>query len=368
MSETDEASTSRRPRIGSLFSGYGGLDLAVEEVFDGRTIWFSEINDPVARVFTHHWPQIPNLGDITTIDWTQVEPVDILCGGFPCQDVSTVGRGAGLAPGTRSGLWSHMAEAIDALQPQLVVIENVRGLLSAPATRPRTKGAPPDERNPVSALAGASFRDVEPEPWLLGDNATGPLRALGAVLGDLADLGRNARWIGVPASVAGAPHPRFRIFIASWREEDVPNAAGFGLLPGRRDLGAGPRATRNDRTLAPDHRPSHARTGWLTEQVRRLGEPAVPGERALHRWGRYADAIAEWEHITDREAPASVLLNSATGPRPAPEFVEWLMGLPLGWVTNTTLGLTATQQNTALGNGVLPLQAAVALIALDVRL
>ena len=75
-----------RLRIGSLFSGYGGLDLAVEHVFNAKTVWFSERNEPVARVFSHHWPDAPNLGDITTIDWSQVEPVDILIGGFPCQD------------------------------------------------------------------------------------------------------------------------------------------------------------------------------------------------------------------------------------------------------------------------------------------
>lgn len=127
-------------RVGSLFSGYGGLDLAVEHVFNAYTVWFSELNEPVARVFSHHWPAAPNLGDITTIDWSQVEPVDILIGGFPCQDVSTVGKRAGLAPGTRSGLWAHMATAIDLLQPQWVVIENVRGLLSSPATRPPAQG------------------------------------------------------------------------------------------------------------------------------------------------------------------------------------------------------------------------------------
>ena len=130
-----DPAASPRPRIGSLFSGYGGLDLAVEHATGGQTVWFSEINEPVARVFTHHWPEAQNLGDISTIDWHDVSPVDVLCGGFPCQDVSTVGKGAGLAPGTRSGLWSYMATAIEALQPELVVIENVRGLLSAPATR-----------------------------------------------------------------------------------------------------------------------------------------------------------------------------------------------------------------------------------------
>lgn len=138
-------------RVGSLFSGYGGLDLAVEEVFNARTIWFSEINEPVARIFSHHWPEAPNLGDITAIDWKTVPPVDILCGGFPCQDVSTVGKMAGLKPGTRSGLWAHMAAAIDALQPDWVVIENVRGLLSAPAIRANFEGVHDEQRNIANA-------------------------------------------------------------------------------------------------------------------------------------------------------------------------------------------------------------------------
>lgn len=87
-------STGDRPlRIGSLFSGYGGLDLAIEHVFGAETIWFSEMNEPVAGVFAHHWPDTRNLGDMTTIDWSTVPPEDFLCGGFPCQDVSTAGRG-----------------------------------------------------------------------------------------------------------------------------------------------------------------------------------------------------------------------------------------------------------------------------------
>ena len=86
----------------------------------------------------------------------------------------------------------------------------------------------------------------------------------------------------------------------------------------------------------------------------------VPDRRTVQRWGRYADAIARWEHITGRPAPAPALLNDADGPRPAPPFVEWLMGLPTGWVTGTD-DLTQNQQITALGNGVLPLQAISAL-------
>ncbi len=146
----DHPLRGRPLHVGSLSSGYGGLDLAVEYATGGETIWFSETNTSI-RVFAHHWLGFPDLGDTTSVEWATVLPVDVLIGGFPCQDVSTVGKGAGLAPGTRSGLWSHMAAAIDALQPELVVIENVRGLLSAPAVRPTPEGATPDARNPDDA-------------------------------------------------------------------------------------------------------------------------------------------------------------------------------------------------------------------------
>ena len=90
----------------------------------------------------------------------------------------------------------------------------------------------------------------------------------------------------------------------------------------------------------------------------------VPDRRTVQRWGRYADAITRWEHITGRPAPAPALLNVADGAGPAPEFVEWLMGLPTGWVTDTDQ-LTQNQQITALGNGVLPLHAVAALRTLQ---
>lgn len=353
----------RRLRVGSLFSGYGGLDLAVEHVFNAETVWFSEINEPIARVFAHHWPAAQNLGDITTIDWNTVPPVDILCGGFPCQDVSTVGKQAGLAPGTRSGLWSHMAAAIDAMQPEFVVIENVRGLLSAPAVRNIPEGAPDDQCNPDNATPDdyttATLREMEPDSWGVGDESARPLSAFGAVAGDLADLRRDARWIGLPASAVGAPHQRFRVFILAHRP--VPNTVGLRLLPRWREPGTGASPWRDDRTVAPDHRPRPARTRWLTEAERRVREAVVPDRRHLHRWGRYAPAIARWEHITGQPAPAPALLNEAKGPRPAPEFVEWLMGLEPGRITDPIHGLTGNQQLTALGNGVLPLHAATAI-------
>ena len=185
-------------KIGSLFSGYGGLDLAVEEMFDARTVWHCEWEDAPSKVLAAHWPGVPNYRDVTEVNWLSVEPVDILTGGFPCQDVSQAGRRAGLQAGTRSGLWSEFAKAIDVLRPEWVVIENVRGL--------------------TSAKAGS---DVEFCSWCMGEAGDGEpvLRALGAVLGDLADLGFDAEWHGLRAADAGAPHNRFRIFILARQRE-----------------------------------------------------------------------------------------------------------------------------------------------------
>lgn len=354
-------------RIGSLFSGYGGLDLAVEHVLGGRTAWFSELNPAPARVFAHHWPAIPDLGDITQVDWRQVAPVDVICGGFPCQDVSTVGKRAGLAPGTRSGLWAQMAAAIDVLQPEWVVAENVRGLLSATARRPDPQDDH-DERNPLSAVleratpaTRAALRAMEPDPWDLGDAPARPLRALGAVLGDLADLRYDARWVGLPASHVGAPHTRFRIFILARRA--VPHPASLGRRPRWGDAGTGASPTRHDRPLASDHRPG---AEWPPTQARPGAGRTVAADRAaVRRWGHYAGAIRRWEHLSGRPAPAPAVLNHDGQLRPAPRFVEWLMGLPDGWLTDPDLELSSSEQLTALGNGVLPRQAVRALHVLQ---
>jgi DNA (cytosine-5)-methyltransferase 1 len=192
-------------RIGSLFSGAGGLDMAVQEVFDGEVTWHSEIDKAASKVLAYRFPGVPNLGDITAIDWNTVEPIDILCGGFPCTDVSAAGKRAGMH-GTRSGLWTEFAKAIDNLRPRMVVIENVRGLLSAHANRP-----------------------MESDDVSLGDGGTVPvLRAAGAVLGDLADLGYDAAWTTFAAGDVGAPHRRERVFILA-----TSNAPSYGWDEGR---------------------------------------------------------------------------------------------------------------------------------------
>lgn len=185
-------------KIGSLFSGYGGLDLAAAKVFDAEVIWHCEWDAAPSKILEHRFPGVPNFRDVSQVEWDTVPAVDILTGGFPCQDLSLAGKRAGMKDGTRSNLWFEFAKAIDVLNPKFVVIENVRGLLSAEANC-----------------------NLESCPWCMGNDTGEPvLRALGAVLGSLADLGENgydARWVGLRAADAGAPHNRFRIFILGIR-------------------------------------------------------------------------------------------------------------------------------------------------------
>lgn len=221
-------------RIGSLFSGAGGLDLAVEAVFSGTVVWQAEIDKAASKVLAHRFPGVPNLGSVTDIDWATVSPVDVLCGGFPCQDVSAAGKRAGIKAGTRSGLWSEFAEAIDALRPQYVVIENVRGLLNANANRP-----------------------MEPGRDALGEGADRPvLRAIGAVLGDICDIGGyEARWVTVAAADVGAPHRRERVFILA--SDASRNGRGWGAerhLDEQAAQLAAPRRDDADRRVLADGR------------------------------------------------------------------------------------------------------------------
>jgi DNA (cytosine-5)-methyltransferase 1 len=204
-------------RIGSLCSGYEGLGLAVHEVLGGELAWVAD-NDPgAAAILAHRFPSVPNLGDITVTDWAAVEPVDILTAGFPCQDVSCAGGRAGLRVGNRTGVWAHVARAIDALRPSLVVLENVRGLLSAGADS-----------------------DMELCPWCLGEAGDElALRASGAVLGDLADLGYDAQWVLVSAASAGAPHRRERVFFTAWPAADTAGGLRRALTGGMAE-GEGP--------------------------------------------------------------------------------------------------------------------------------
>ena len=369
-----------------------GVDRAVESVFGGTVSWFSEINPAASKVLAYHYPGTPNLGSVTDIDWATVPPVDILCGGFPCTDVSAAGKRAGMH-GTRSGLWSHMAEAIDVLRPRYVVIENVRGLLNANANRPME-----------SAADAVGDRDTQPV-----------LRAIGAVLGDLADLGTyDARWVTVSAASIGAPHRRERVFIVatdasgdgrSWgAQRDLKPSAGIAApqrddadrraMADGRNLGCAvsggepvdllPTPTAQDGNGGGRYsRPGHQST--LPGEVRLLPTPrssdcfgaghhgdggmdlrtTVTGlSGATHSevgWGKYEPAIRRWERVLGRPAPAPTEPNKNGNPRLAAEFSSWLMGWPAGWVTDPAIGISRNDQLRIVGNGVCPQQAASAL-------
>lgn len=116
-------------KVGSLFSGIGGIDLGLQWA-GMKTIWFVEKEKYCQKVLTKHWPGVPIYGDIKEIDPTTLPRPDLLCGGFPCQDLSVAGKREGLA-GERSGLWFEFLRIIDEIKPQWVLIENVPGLLSS---------------------------------------------------------------------------------------------------------------------------------------------------------------------------------------------------------------------------------------------
>lgn len=445
-------------RTGALFAGYGGIELALAEVLDVELAWVSEFDAAPSKILAHHWPDVPNLGDVTAIDWTQVEPVDVITGGSPCQDLSHAGRRAGMKPGTRSGLWASMCDAIETIRPRLVIWENVRGALSA-----------------------AADSAVEPCPFCVGDEPGVCLRALGRVLGDLAELGYDAAWCGLRAADVGAPHGRWRVFVLAWPSDDTapiltttgaervdggpaavsllrtPTAqlavnggsqhpekrksGGHGptladevehLLPtpmttdgGSNSPGDQARRAPGLRTLpsllptptttnqhgnaennrgerllsgvALDLMPTPRATGgtkggpnqrgssgdlMLPSAVMLMPTPSVAdvtGGRAARSGGRsdelllnglareqafgqYAAAITRWEQVIGRPAPAPAEPTGKAGAhRLSPRFVEWMMGLPDGWVTDPNIGITRANELKALGNGVCPQQGAAAL-------
>lgn len=377
---------------GSLFTGTGMLDVAVHDVTGAEPAWFVE-NDPAAsRVLAHHWPDVPNLGDVSTVDWASVEPVDILTAGFPCQDISSAGRRAGMLTGTRSGLWSHMVRAIAELQPGMVVLENVRGLTSTPIPS-----------------------DLEPCTWCVGDGSGVFLRSLGYLLGNLADIGFDAQWCGLRASDVGIPHGRYRIFIVAWPAAHPPRLGSVRVggtragWSGPADCGepdahsasqgrgqsdhvhgdsgvaaqhAGQAEPRRRGRVAPDavsagREPGlglHGRTGSavvgngasaVADRDTRVAD--LIGRSDLDEcgtgvidWGVYGTAVRRWELILGRPAPSPTRTGARGGQRLSPLLTEWMMGWPRGWVTAVP-ELTPDDQVKLCGNGVVPHQATAAL-------
>lgn len=413
--------------VGALFAGYGGMEQGIAQVLPVSLSWFAEFDAAPSAVMAHHHPGVPNLGDVTKVGWSAVPRVDVITGGSPCQDLSHAGKRKGMTDGTRSNLWAEMREAVAVLRPRLVVWENVRGAYSAHAD---------SDLEPCAGCVGGDGSDGEPV-----------LRALGRVLGDLAELGYDARWYGLRAADVGGAHGRFRIFLFATPAGDAPSigvegvgsgglglsrthagpglplrsgadtAADLTLLPtpvadNSRGLPSSgtdyaslanvavsllptPRATDgtkggpNQRGSSGDlmlpsavHQllptPRATRGGSATETTQLLPTPRTQnnenrqsegygGERGNFHglangtvsWGDYAPAIARWEAVLGRPAPAPTEPNAKGGHRLSPRFVEFLMGVPEGWVCDVP-GITRNQALKALGNGIVPQQCAAA--------
>ena len=185
-------------RIGSLFSGAGLCDYGFS-LAGFEHAFFCECNAFCRSVLARHWPGVPVYNDVRALSGRELPRVDVLTGGFPCQDVSCAGLRRGMEPETRSGLWKEYARLIAEMRPRYAVIENVPGL--------RSKG-------------------------------------MDRVLEDLARIGYDAQWQTVSAAAFGAPHIRDRLFIVAYPHRDRSlRKPGLLFAPGR-DRGAQPHAGR----------------------------------------------------------------------------------------------------------------------------
>lgn len=162
-----------RLRSGGLFAGAGGLEQGIQEAFEADPAWLAEYEAAPSKVLAFRFPGVPNYGDVTKIKWTDVEPVDVVCAGYPCQPFSLAGRRKGTDD--ERHLWPYIVEAVRELRPRWVAFENVRGHLSM------------------------GFDEV---------------------LRDLTRLGYDAEWVILKASSVGAPHKRERLFILGWPHEN----------------------------------------------------------------------------------------------------------------------------------------------------
>jgi DNA (cytosine-5)-methyltransferase 1 len=220
-------SDAKKLTVGSLFAGIGGFDLAAERA--GLEVkWQVEIDDYATRVLEKHWPNAKRYRDIRAIDWSSVEPVDLVCGGFPCQPHSVAGKRKGSED--RRDLWGDFAEAISCLRPRWVLAENVPGLLSSDS--------------------GQFF---------------------GRVLRDLAALGFDAEWECIPASAVGANHKRDRLWLVAHASRE--------LLDRSRRAGASGRAEHPDRgsdVADADSQRQLQPQGREREEWRRFGYRSSP--------------------------------------------------------------------------------------------
>ena len=297
-------------RIGSLCSGIGGLDLAVEQHYGATLTWCADNDRHAATVMRRHWPDAPNLGDITAVDWGRVQPVDIITAGYPCQPFSQAGKRQG--SNDERHLWPYIRDAIDTLRPSVVVLENVTGHLS---------------------LGGRE------------------------VVGSLTELGYCVRWGVVRAADAGAAHRRARWFCAA----TITNTRGKrhgrgqdGAVVGRvgtpaegqrrHDGAARQESAHRDPAVFGPYAAAIARWEAVTGQA--APEPIEPGPLL-------SVAFTEWlmgypaGHVTSTEHDASQAQGDLFG----------------GWHSDD--GIPRLGQLRLLGNAVVPQAAALALDLLE---
>lgn len=296
-------------KIGSLFTGIGGLELGVCDTaislapYGNDIEWIAETDENARKILEHStmFHGVPNLGDVTKINWATVPDVDCITGGTPCQDFSHLGTRKGL-DGEKSSLLFTFIEAVKAKKPDYVLWENVTGAL--------TKGA----------------YDV--------------------LLDALNEADYSTSSVILPASSLGMPHKRSRIFVFAERTERWVAPFNDPLVKVRpytrlRCLPT-PIRSRVDGRKSPGYskRPSFYDLKWWSEDEVRSS---------------YGAAIERWERTFGREAPPLAKPKGTLNV----EFVEWMMGFPKGWVTAAD-DVSRTAQLAALGNACTPQQASEA--------
>jgi DNA (cytosine-5)-methyltransferase 1 len=285
--------------IGSLFAGVGGLEHGLERAGLGPVLWQVEIDPFCRQVLAKHWPGATRYEDIRGV--AALPAVDLICGGFPCQDISNAGKRTGL-DGERSGLWSEYARIIRLVRPRFVVVENVAALLA---------------------------------------------RGMGRVLADLAACGYDAQWDCIPASAVGAPHQRDRLFILAWHVSDAERDGGGQLSERQQRQGRGVRAPERWDAHVAHVREAMADGHGRGREGERLacresGHEGAPGHEpdgpGGARWPPAPDDMLAWGRVPALAQPSICRLAD---------------GLPAGLVRDRTRALKA------YGNAVVPAVAEV---------
>jgi len=286
--------------------------MAVEAYFNAQTTWVSEIDKYACKVIDKRINK-PNLGNLKIIKWAEVEPVDIITAGYPCQPFSHAGLRKGVLD--ERHLWPYIKQAISTIRPSIVVLENVRGHFKL------------------------GFREV---------------------LTDLAFIGYDVRWSIVRASDVGAPHRRERLFIVaepantdSFRGIIRTNyAKGNERQPQFESSQCCKIVTDTDSARLQGRSDSRYGSEQGSSTIADLNGNEQQGNWGMSGLGSRFNTRAE---MRLQKAPNPLDINNKLNAK----FVEYMMGLPAGWVTD--VNISRSQQLKILGNGVVPQQAYKAL-------